>query len=70
VFDHPYFAVTDEKGGYEIKNAPVGQYRIFVWHSSGGYSGGTEGRFGRELKIIPNKTDVNDYSVTLDERKK
>jgi hypothetical protein len=70
VFDHPYFAVTDEKGQYEIKNAPVGQYRVFVWHSSGGYSGGNDGRFGYELKIMPNATNVKDYSVTLDDRTK
>ena len=24
VLDHPYFAVTDAKGNYEIKNAPAG----------------------------------------------
>ena len=64
VFDHPYFAVTNEKGEYEIKDAPVGKYRIFVWHSAGGYSGGNVGRFGHELTITPNKTDVKDYSVT------
>jgi hypothetical protein len=62
VFDHPYFAVTNEKGEYEIKNAPVGQYRIFVWHSTGGMSGGSDGLFGYDLKVTPKKTDVKDYA--------
>jgi hypothetical protein len=64
VFNHPYFAVTNEKGEYEIKNAPVGQYRIFVWHSTGGMSGGKEGLFGYELKITPKTTEVKDYALT------
>jgi len=64
VFDHPYFAVTNEKGEYEIKDAPVGTFRVFVWHSAGGFSGGKDGRFGYELKVTPNKTDVPDYTET------
>src|SRR5262249_40231013 len=31
VFDHPYFAVTDENGKFEIKSAPVGRCRLVVW---------------------------------------
>lgn len=64
VFDHPYFAVTNEKGEYEIRNAPVGQYRLFVWHSTGGMSGGRDGLFGYELKVTPKRTDVKDYAFT------
>src|SRR5262249_51376911 len=36
VFDHPYFAVTDADGKFEIKNAPAGTYRIRVWHEKNG----------------------------------
>jgi hypothetical protein len=32
VFDHPYFAVTDENGKYTIKNVPDGSYEIQVFH--------------------------------------
>jgi len=64
VFDHPYFAITDAKGEYTIKDAPVGKYRVFVWHAKGGFSGGNDGRFGNELTIAPDKTDVKDYAVT------
>jgi hypothetical protein len=34
VLDHPYFAVTDENGEFEIKNAPVGKVKITVWHEA------------------------------------
>lgn len=37
VFDHPYFAVTDENGNFEIKNAPAGPCRLVVWHESIGF---------------------------------
>ncbi len=30
--DTPYFAVTDDKGNYEIKDVPAGNYTITVWH--------------------------------------
>lgn len=32
VFDHPYFAVTDELGVFEITEVPVGTHTIKVWH--------------------------------------
>jgi len=34
-FSHPYFAVTDKDGNFEIKNAPEGKHRIMVWHETG-----------------------------------
>jgi hypothetical protein len=32
VFDHPYFAVTDENGKYTIKNVPDGKYTLLAYH--------------------------------------
>jgi plastocyanin len=32
VFDHPYFAVTDEKGSFKIENVPPGKYTLEVYH--------------------------------------
>jgi len=32
VFDHPYFAVTDEKGAFRIDGLPQGTYNVKVWH--------------------------------------
>jgi plastocyanin len=32
VFDHPYFAVTDEAGGFTIKDVPPGEYTVELWH--------------------------------------
>jgi plastocyanin len=34
VMSHPYFATTDENGGFEIKNVPAGTYTIEAWHES------------------------------------
>ena len=31
VQDHPYFAVTDEKGNFEINDIPPGTYEVVAW---------------------------------------
>ena len=32
VFDHPYFATTDDNGNYTIENIPAGEYNVIAWH--------------------------------------
>ncbi len=36
VLEHPFFAVTDEKGNFEIKNLPAGEYELEAWHEKYG----------------------------------
>tara|TARA_B110000444_G_C18749109_1_gene551814 strand:- start:11 stop:718 length:708 start_codon:yes stop_codon:yes gene_type:complete len=31
VSDHPYYAITDENGNYEIKDVPAGTYEVVCW---------------------------------------
>jgi hypothetical protein len=51
IFDHPYYAVTDEDGKFEIKNAPAGKLRIVYWHEAKGLLGGAKGRAGEAVVI-------------------
>jgi hypothetical protein len=32
VFDHPWFAVPDESGTFELPGVPPGQHQITAWH--------------------------------------
>ena len=32
VLENPYFAATNEKGGYRISNVPPGTYKLKAWH--------------------------------------
>ncbi len=32
VFDHPYFATTDDQGHFSIDDVPPGQYTVVAWH--------------------------------------
>jgi plastocyanin len=49
VQNNPYFAVTGDKGSFEIKDVPAGKYEIEAWHE----------RFGTqkvEVTVEPDKT--------------
>jgi len=65
VFNHPYYAVTDEHGNFELKNVPAGQFRVVVWHGSGGFLGGADGRDGQVVIIDAGKTkDLGNLEYT------
>lgn len=49
VFNHPYFAITDEDGNFEMKNAPVGEWNLVVWQEEAGWVTGD--RKGIPVKI-------------------
>ena len=36
VFDHPYYAITDERGQFSLPNVPAGTYTLKAWHEDGG----------------------------------
>jgi hypothetical protein len=62
VFDHPCYAVTDDDGKFEIKNAPAGKFRIVYWHESG-LRGGAKGRFGEPINIVGAKPPAKPIMV-------
>ena len=36
VFDHPFFAVSDEQGSFTVPDVPPGKYILRAWHEGGG----------------------------------
>lgn len=36
VFDHPFFAVSDEQGSFVIPDVPPGKYSLKAWHEGAG----------------------------------
>lgn len=61
VFNHPYFALTDKDGRFEIKNAPAGKCRIVMWHEAPGWvdpetNQSPLNKFGRKIEIPAGKT--------------
>jgi hypothetical protein len=57
VFDHPYYAVSDAAGRFEISNAPIGECRIVYWHDTG-YKGGQTGKAGDRITVRPGVNDL------------
>ncbi|MBL8817826.1 MAG: hypothetical protein JNL58_17505 [Planctomyces sp.] len=37
VLDHPYAAITDREGRFQIENLPVGRHEFSIWHERTGY---------------------------------
>ena len=67
VFDHPYFAVTDDSGKYQIDNVPPGKYEVVAWHERDikymGYTQIQSVEIGEGGAIL-------DFSLTKGEKKK
>jgi len=53
VFNHPYFAVSQEDGTFEIKKAPTGKYKIFIQHEKFGWVHQGKATTGQEIEIKP-----------------
>jgi plastocyanin len=60
VLEHPYFAVTDENGNYEIKNAPAGTQKVVVWQESAGF---VTAASGDPVNIKPNDSTTQDFTL-------
>ncbi len=65
VFDHPYFAITDKDGNFEIKDAPVGKWRL-VYQHEGGYHKGKEGITGFPVDLKGDKKTMELDAVKLE----
>src|SRR3972149_8913617 len=55
VSEHPYYAVTDLYGEYQITDIPAGSYRLKVWHErlgGEGERGGEKGGGGSEGGVL------------------
>lgn len=64
IFDHPYYALTDDDGKFEIKDAPVGKFRIFYRHELG-YHKGRDGAKGFPIEIAGPTTEQKPLSLEL-----
>ena len=63
VFDHPYFAITDDDGKFEIKDAPVGNHKLMIYHEEIGYRLGAKGRNGEDITVTPAGLDLKELKM-------
>ena len=60
VADNPYFAVTDEKGNFEIKDVPAGTQKVVVWQEA---TGPVTPGVGEPLDIKAGGETTKDFTV-------
>jgi len=72
VYDHPYFALTDADGVFEIKKVPVlgGKLRLFAFHEEAAMHGGKSGRFGHALEVKAGTKDLGEIKLAFGDEKK
>lgn len=59
VLDHPYAAVTDTTGKFEIPNLPSGEHQLRIWHER-------SGMISQKIKIVGGKpTDLGDIKIPV-----
>jgi hypothetical protein len=63
IVDSPYFAVTDDKGNYEIKNVPAGTQKVVVWQESLKSGGFVTPSSGEPVDIKANDTTAKDFTI-------
>ncbi|MGH7502301.1 MAG: carboxypeptidase regulatory-like domain-containing protein [Longimicrobiales bacterium] len=56
IFDHPWFAVSDENGSFAIEDVPPGEYILEAWHESLGV---------RQQQVTVRATGDADVSFTF-----
>ncbi|HXU01420.1 MAG TPA: carboxypeptidase regulatory-like domain-containing protein [Polyangia bacterium] len=62
VFEHPYFAVTDESGTFVINDVPAGEHVVELWHEpTDGQGAGT--KTTAKVKVIDGKRTRLDLTV-------
>ena len=54
VFKHPYFAITNKDGTFELKNIPRGEYTIEAWHEKYGV-------MAQKVTLEPNQTKTLEF---------
>lgn len=55
VMDHPFFSVSNDKGEFNLKNLPAGNYTLEIWHE-------TLGTQTKEIKISEGENLKMDFS--------
>jgi hypothetical protein len=63
VLDNPYFAVTNEKGEFEIKNAPAGTQKVVVWHEAVAPNSFLTAPSGDAIDIKADDTITKDFTI-------
>jgi uncharacterized protein (DUF2141 family) len=59
--EHPYFAVTNEKGQFKINGLPTGEYTLVAWHEEYGE---------QKVEITVAATGSTDVGFTFEDKAK
>jgi hypothetical protein len=63
VLDNPYFAVTDDKGNFEIKQVPAGTQKVVVWHEAVAPNSFLTAPSGDAIDIKAGDTTTKDFTI-------
>jgi RNA polymerase sigma factor (sigma-70 family) len=69
ILEHPYFAVTDAQGRFEIKDVPVGEQSVIAWHERVGWLMPTRPA-PMKVEVAEDGPTVLDFKITPEDLKR
>lgn len=70
VANNPYFAVTDAKGNFEIKDVPAGTQKVVVWAESVAPRGYLTPPTGEAVNIAPDGETTKEFTIQASQIRK
>ena len=67
VFDHPFFARTNDDGSFEISGVPAGTQSLVIWHEKAGYVTTGQARGTTVLVRAGQAIDVGEIKLGIEE---
>jgi hypothetical protein len=65
IFTHAYHSITDLNDDFEIPLAPVGEFRLMIYHEHIGYRLGAQGKNGEPVTIRPGVNNLGNLPMPI-----
>jgi len=66
VVSHPYYALTNADGNFEINLAPIGRHKLMIYHETIVYRLGQKGKNGEDVELVAGGANLGELKMGKD----